>query len=1386
MEELIKLCKNSNLDKLKDIYSKNSKIYLPTKLITEACKNSNKDIFKWLFHLKAWVIPIEDIDDIYSHENILCYCCRKNYFDLVKWIYSTNKIDIYAKQNESLYLACENGNIEIAKWIYNLGCVGINSESFRCNHYNILEWLVSLDKVTDKFITARFEELCLTENLPNIIKIYDLIKSSNKRLLYSQSFCRDEDIFKNVEISKWICATFNINIVEKNFYNDIIIEAATNNNDKIVKWVIDIITDKVVTYKLVNSYLNILGIAIEKGYIKIIKLIYDLVITYIEKQSDHDIIDFIKQIDLFAGSEQWIPTQLAYYTPTATASEDDDSDMSDWQAESESTVRSRIATERATGIKGGSPCPPSDHCSLMLSGYRFRWIQYTLVNKLPRLHLREQSNSILKLNYSILITAVHFNQLEVAKWINNKPIQFNEVHIRNLLSTWMLDDDSKQNSSTKQGYSRLRCTNETKDRTWPFYIATAWAPAMTVVTSKSVLNTIKWLYSLKYIDITSNIVEWNIIECNDISVIEWYYNLEENINLSIKDKFASSWVDVYKYCVDINLIKYIYSYCWDILYDTSLSLTDTERDSMAQRDAAEHHDGRPGNAAVACRLSWIRREFTKRLFNNTCKNGKLETAKWFYNGDGIKLKSGEIKQFNNTMFDIPEAFNEACSHNQIEVAKWLWSLNLSVDEKLITARAKLNNEPSETITKIVQNICDNGNMELLEWLDSLNIPNFKDSIKTYLNTINNMEEAFLRVRRRGYIEAIEWIINKDIPDIMGYNIKDRSEFNKLPIVNIFTMYCKINLNFAKLIYPHIPPNMLFMEEILMNVMLSGYWQHDHLYESAAWLHSVANIKYTDDMLVKILIYICSGIRFNDTITVEKTLKFIYSVKKDIIISEKDYMSCIREACINDFPQIAKILYDNYNGSKDRLLQENTFQHDSDSDFTNPEHILGNLTRECLSIGNLEIAKWLISLKNNINIDDEFTELVINIRSTAVILGNIERLNIVQWLYEKSKRKYISDEVFEKMCYDGHLDIVKWMYSLNKANINLELLWNILCNCSNGQLEIIKWIIDISEIKPFIDYDQMFQNACKIDQIIVEGLAHYGRGRSVLTWLYNFNPDKTLYNYNQAFIEACDVAAGDNIEWLYNLNIEYSIDVLSKGFYKISENASWRYAYPNSQISRAIGKLEEKCIIDWFINKGVDIHIYNDFAFRNACEFNDMVAAKKIYNMGGVNIRASTTDEETDVGPNNEKIAKDYAFRAACYCGNLKIVKWLLTLCNEYDYELFNENDATSSSDSDGDSDSDSEDIEPKYLCIIKDEPLPIEYYIKHKDIDKLVDLLQLKKTDNLDLVNCSICYDKSEIITECGHSYCMDCLILNWYNKPCPYCNSTIDYSKCSITPLNI
>jgi len=58
--------------------------------------------------------------------------------------------------------------------------------------------------------------------------------------------------------------------------------------------------------------------------------------------------------------------------------------------------------------------------------------------------------------------------------------------------------------------------------------------------------------------------------------------------------------------------------------------------------------------------------------------------------------------------------------------------------------------------------------------------------------------------------------------------------------------------------------------------------------------------------------------------------------------------------------------------------------------------------------------------------------------------------------------------------------------------------------------------------------------------------------------------------------------------------------------------------------------------------GVDIHAYNDDAFRHSCIYGHLAVAQWLYGLGGVDIHAKD----------------DYAFRESCSYGHLAVDQWL--------------------------------------------------------------------------------------------------------------------------------
>ena len=244
----INLClNNSSIDKIRNYYTKyykNISFTNITKLFIELCKKKKIYVLKFLYNLRPyedWVFNIEEKNDIYLEEDLLCYLSRIGYLELAEYIYEKdkNKINIYQKNNEPLILAAQECHLEFVKWLFSLDRnIDIFSDEIIINHclYNhnndILEWYI--DELYKKKMNNKelqiiniLNNLCRNDNLNFFKKIIDLFNIKDidiiKECLYSskkniKSYLLDNYNFKNIELEyDYINIVFlnNIDIIKK-------------------------------------------------------------------------------------------------------------------------------------------------------------------------------------------------------------------------------------------------------------------------------------------------------------------------------------------------------------------------------------------------------------------------------------------------------------------------------------------------------------------------------------------------------------------------------------------------------------------------------------------------------------------------------------------------------------------------------------------------------------------------------------------------------------------------------------------------------------------------------------------------------------------------------------------------------------------------------------------------------------------------------------------------------------------------------------------------------------------------------------------------------------------------------------------------------------------
>lgn len=164
------------------------------------------------------------------------------------------------------------------------------------------------------------------------------------------------------------------------------------------------------------------------------------------------------------------------------------------------------------------------------------------------------------------------------------------------------------------------------------------------------------------------------------------------------------------------------------------------------------------------------------------------------------------------------------------------------------------------------------------------------------------------------------------------------------------------------------------------------------------------------------------------------------------------------------------------------------------------------------------------------------------------------------------------------------------------------------------------------------------------------------------------------------------------------------------------------------------------ITKWIYTVKDEINIHNNKAFLNAC-LNNKIAIIKFFLENGFNLE------------NND----DYIFKQACkYCRE-SILDFLCNKCPRYEYIINGR-------------------IKQP---IIKDK---VTYLIENKKWYEFINFLQIKQTNKFKSKECIISFDKSNLITNCGHHYDLRRLC-DWYLKKnlCPVCSTKINFSECVI-----
>jgi len=161
------------------------------------------------------------------------------------------------------------------------------------------------------------------------------------------------------------------------------------------------------------------------------------------------------------------------------------------------------------------------------------------------------------------------------------------------------------------------------------------------------------------------------------------------------------------------------------------------------------------------------------------------------------------------------------------------------------------------------------------------------------------------------------------------------------------------------------------------------------------------------------------------------------------------------------------------------------------------------------------------------------------------------------MYEENKdidiHKYV-DEPFRYACSNGHLEVAKWLCSLDgKVNINNYDKFALKNACLNGHLEVSKWLfsfdkkIDIRQF--YYNYKNVFSEVCSNGHL------------EVAKWLYSLDIDcEDNYYCDEAFSNAFNNGHLDIVNWMASWCDRYYIEIQDNQIiYKI-----YRYKYASEK------------------------------------------------------------------------------------------------------------------------------------------------------------------------------------------------------------------------------
>ena len=241
---------------------------------------------------------------------------------------------------------------------------------------------------------------------------------------------------------------------------------------------------------------------------------------------------------------------------------------------------------------------------------------------------------------------------------------------------------------------------------------------------------------------------------------------------------------------------------------------------------------------------------------------------------------------------------------------------------------------------------------------------------------------------------------------------------------------------------------------------------------------------------------------------------------------------------------------------------------------------------------------------------------LDLSSIRNVVSNVKYMSVLD-AYSKTFLEKATQGFFWN-CVRGHLDVAKWLYKKG-IDYNRDNVSTFYDACRNGHLDVAQWL------------HSLIDKTMKVT------------GGEKLFVVYGYNSMHIDFDLERIFFQACYYGHIDVAKWLYSLN----------------NTIITNYFYPSTGEYKSRTNFIDACsrgyfdLAKWLVSMGepeVDIHEYNEKAFRHACLGGHLDIAQWLWSIG------QSTNK-----PINIHIKEECAFRYACLFGSLDVAKWLHTL-----------------------------------------------------------------------------------------------------------------------------